>query len=181
MKVPSGTVTSAMNCAASQVPRAWAGRAVIVAAGISDNTRAASIITKPNGILDFITFSFVRPKTTMSGMNTTKPKPYFPIDCALSDVSRRTLVAEDLIAEPSGSRQSPTLKITGSSRALAIFAPRSTLGIFEVQVPVNAYFIIAKSRSLSTVHWTWCWAQFIVLDSTMHSTRILYQTAATNA
>ena len=81
--VPSGTVTSAMNWAQLQVDKAAAGWTLTVAAGTNDNTKAANIITKPTGILDFITFSFIETRTTTSGIKTSKPKPWFTIDYAL--------------------------------------------------------------------------------------------------
>ena len=70
--VPSGTVTSAMNWARSQLERARAGRLLIVAAGRSDSMRAATIIAKPAGILDLMTPSFTGPTTTSP---TKTPQP----------------------------------------------------------------------------------------------------------
>jgi hypothetical protein len=60
--VPSGTVTSAMNCAQSQVDKAAALCVVTVAAGTKDINMAASIIINPVEILDFITFSLIKEK-----------------------------------------------------------------------------------------------------------------------
>ena len=59
-EVPSGTVTSAMNCAQSQVDKAEACWVGMVAAGINDINIATSINAIPVDILDFITFSFVK-------------------------------------------------------------------------------------------------------------------------
>jgi hypothetical protein len=58
--VPSGTVTSVMNCAQSHVENAAALWVVRVAAGMNDIIRAASIITIPVEILDFMAFSYIK-------------------------------------------------------------------------------------------------------------------------
>ena len=55
--VPSDTVTSAMNCAQSQTDEAEAGCVVSAAAGMNESNMAASIMTAPADILDFMTFS----------------------------------------------------------------------------------------------------------------------------
>jgi hypothetical protein len=48
-----------MNWAKSQREAAWAGRAVIAAAGITENSRAVNIIAKPTMRLDLMEFSSV--------------------------------------------------------------------------------------------------------------------------
>jgi hypothetical protein len=55
--VPSGTVTSATNCAQSQVESACAGRAPKPAAGTNESSSAANIKVQPSDILDFMTVS----------------------------------------------------------------------------------------------------------------------------
>ena len=57
--VPSGTVTSAINCAQSQTDDAEAVCVVSVAAGIKDSSKAASIMMIPTDILGFMTFSLL--------------------------------------------------------------------------------------------------------------------------
>jgi hypothetical protein len=87
-----------MNWPQLQIDKAATGWTLIGAAEKSDINNAASIITTLTGILDFITFSFVRQKTTMSAMKTSNPEPYsrLPVRYLINLVERSSPGTEPL-------------------------------------------------------------------------------------
>jgi hypothetical protein len=82
--VPSGTVTSAINCARSQVENAAAFCVVMVAAGAKDIKTAATTIINLVDILGIMTVSFIKAKkTAMSLMEDGKTIQKFQFDYTL--------------------------------------------------------------------------------------------------